>query len=161
MKVSLGTVTITWNMYFLNYVCYFMVDTMLILALPFLWSLWLFPMSMLSFSPNCWSCSWASQDLVRLLTPRPLMNASEASWMMCAMHGMWVLDAGHMILEASWAGCNSWVMDQFEKALSVLTPSKRPSVSSNPSRTSFKCMASLTPLCWPLTYYPYLAFEIG
>jgi len=33
-----------------------MADTLSILALPSLWSLWLFPLSMLSFSPNCWLC---------------------------------------------------------------------------------------------------------
>jgi hypothetical protein len=37
-----------------------MADTLLILALPSFRSLWLFPMSMLSFSANCWSRSCAS-----------------------------------------------------------------------------------------------------
>ena len=68
-----------------------MADTLLILALPSFWSLWLFPMSMLSFSPNYWSCSWASQDLVQPFSHRVLMNAHKASWMTCAMHGMWFL----------------------------------------------------------------------
>jgi len=45
-------------------------------------------MSMHTFSPNCWSSSWASQDLVRLFTPRVLMNAPKASCKMSAMQGM-------------------------------------------------------------------------
>jgi hypothetical protein len=35
-----------------------LVNTLLILALPSFCSHWLFPMSVQSFSPHCWSCSW-------------------------------------------------------------------------------------------------------
>jgi len=38
--------------------------TLLIRAFPSSRSHWLYPMSMLSFSPNCWLCWWASQDLM-------------------------------------------------------------------------------------------------
>jgi len=138
-----------------------MAETFLILALPSFRSFWLFPLSMLSFSPNCWSCSWASQDLVRPFTPRLLMNAPEASCMMCAMHDMWFLNAGHSIPESTSVDCSSRVIELFEEVLSVVIPSKQPSVSSNRSRTSFKCAASLCPVCWPLTYHHELAFEMG
>jgi len=138
-----------------------MADTLLILALPSFRSLWLFPMSMLSFSPNCWSRSWASQDMVRPITPRLLMNAPNASCMPCAMHGVWFLNAGHSIPEASSVDYGSRVIEKFEEALSVVIPSKRPSVSSKRSSTSFNCIASLALVCWPLTYHPELAFEMG
>jgi len=138
-----------------------MADTLLILALPSFRSLWLFPMSMLSFSPNCWSHAWASQDLVPLFTPWLLENALEASCMTCAMHGMWFLEAGHWIAEASSVDCNARVIEYFEEALSVVIPSKRLFISSKQSSTSFKGMASLAPVCWPCTYYPWLVFETG
>jgi len=113
-------------------------DTLLILALPSPRSLWLFPMSMLSFSPNCWSHSWASQNLVWPFTLRLLMNAPKASCMTCAMHGMWFLNASHSIQEASSVDCSLRIIEKFEGALSVVIPSKRPSVSSKQSSTSFK-----------------------
>jgi len=78
-----------------------MADTLLIVALPTFRSLWLFPVSVLSFSPIWWSCSWASQNLVQPFTPRLLMNAPKASCVTCTMHSMWFLNAGHSILEAS------------------------------------------------------------
>ena len=126
-------------------------DTLLILALPSFRSLWLFPMSVLAFPPNCWSHSWASYNLVRPLTLRLFTNIPKASWMACAMHGMWCLIAGHTIPEASRVDCSSRVIKWFEEALSVVILSKRPSVSSIRSRTSFQCMASLATVCWPLT----------
>ena len=132
----------------------FMAYTWFILALPSVRSLWLFPTSMLSFSPNCWSCSWASEDLGRPFTPRLLMNALKASCMTCAMHGMWFLSAGHLIPEASSVDCSSRVIEWFEPALSVVIPSNRPSVSSKQTSTSIKCTACLAPGCWPLTYHP-------
>jgi len=89
----------------------FMADTLLILALPSFRSLWLFPMSMLSFSPNCRSHSWASQDSVRPFTPRLIISAPEASWMTRAMHGMWFLKSGHWIAEASSVDCNVSVIE--------------------------------------------------
>ena len=78
-----------------------MADTLVILALPSVPSLWLFPMSVLSFSPNCWSSSCATQDLVLPFTPGLLMNAHKPSCLMCTMHGMWFLNAGQLIPEAS------------------------------------------------------------
>jgi len=48
---------------------------------------------------------------------------------------------------------HSQVIEKFEEALSVLIPSKRLSVSSKGSRSSFKCPATLTPICWHLIYY--------
>ena len=89
----------------------FMADTILILGLPSSRSPWLLPMSMLPFIPNCWSCSWASQDLLRPFTPRLLMNAPKASCMTCAIHGMWFLNAGHLIAEASTVDCSSRVIE--------------------------------------------------
>ena len=85
----------------------FMANTSLILALPCFRSLWLFQMSMRSFSPKCWSRAWASQDLVWSFTPRVLMNAPKASCITCAMHAMWFLKAGHLIEEASSVNCSS------------------------------------------------------
>jgi len=130
-----------------------MADTLLIIALPSFRSLWLFPMSMLSFSPNCWLRWWASQDFLWPLTLRMLMNSPKASCMTCAMHCMWFLNAGHSIPEASSVDCSSRVMEYFWEALSVIIPRKRQSVISNQLSTSFKCMASLAPVCWPLTYH--------
>jgi len=138
-----------------------MADTLLILPLPSLRSLWLLPMSVLSFSPNCWSRSWASQDLVRPFTPRLIMDEPTVSWMTCAMHGMWCLNARHSIPEASKVVCNLRVIDWFEQALSVLIPSKWPSVSLKRSSTSFKCPGSHAPVWWPLTFIPQWDFEIA
>jgi hypothetical protein len=99
--------------------------------------------------------------LVWPFTPKLLMNAPNASWVTCAIHGMWLCKAGHSIPEGSSDDCSSWVIEQFDEALSVVMASKRPLVSSKLSRTSFKCMASLAPVCWPLTYDCQLAFVIG
>jgi len=136
-----------------------MADTLLILALPSFPSLWLCPMSRLEFSPNCWSGSWASQDYVRPLTPRLLMNAPKASCVTCALQGMWFLKSGQLIPEASSGNYSSRVIEEFEEAWSVVIPSKQPSVSSKQFSTCFKCMASLAPLCRPLTYHPWFAFQ--
>jgi len=84
----------------------FMADTLLILAFPSFRSLWRFPMSVLLFSPNCWSPSWASHDLVCPFTLRLLMNAPKASWMMCAIHGMRFRTACYSIPEASSVDCS-------------------------------------------------------
>jgi len=119
-------------------------NTSLILALPSFHSLWLCTMSVLLFSPNCWLHSWASQHLVWPLTTRLLMYAPKASWMTCAMHGMWFFIAGHIILEGSRGDCSSRVIELIDEASSVVIPSKWLSVSSKQSRTSFKCMATLS-----------------
>jgi len=58
------------------------------------------------------------------------MDAPKASWMTCPMHGIWFLNAGHSIPEASSVDSSSRVIEQFEEALSIVIPSKRPSVSS-------------------------------
>jgi len=137
-----------------------MADTWSFLALSSIRSLCLFPMSTLSVSPYGRSRSWGSKHLVRPLSPRLLMNAPEASCMMCAMHGMWFLNAGHSIPEASSVNSSSCVIESFEEAISVSIQRKRPSVSSKQSRTSLKCMASLASVCWPLTYHPGLACEM-
>jgi len=136
-----------------------MANTSFSLALPSFRSLWLFPMSAVSFSLSWWSRSWASQDLLWPLTLRLLMIAPKARCMTCAMEGMWFLDAGHSIPEASRGDCSSRVIEWFEEALSVIIPSKWPLLSPKPSRMAFKCMASLAPVCWPFTYHPWLAFE--
>jgi len=137
-----------------------MADTLLILALASLRSPWLFPMFMLSFSPNCWSRSWASQDLVWPFTLTLHMNAPKASWMTCAMHGIWFLNAGHTIPEASRVDCDSWVLQKFEEELVVVIPSKLPSVSLNWSKTFLTPTASLAAVCWPLTYHTHFVFKI-
>jgi len=138
-----------------------MADTLLILALHSFRNLWLFPISMLSFSPNCWLHSWASNDLVQSFTLKLLMYAPKAGCMTYAMHGISFLNAGHSIPEASCVDCSSRVIKYFNEALSVIIPSKSPLVSSKWSSTSFKCTANLAPVCWPLTYRPQLAFERG
>ena len=138
-----------------------MADTLFILALPFFRSVCLFRMSVLSFSPNCWSHSWASHDLVRPFPLRLLMNAPKLSSMTCAIHGMWVPKSGHLIPEASRVDCSSQVIESFDDALSVVIPSKQPSASSKRPSTSSTCMGSLAPVWWPLTYYRQLAFALG
>jgi len=137
-----------------------MADTLLILALPSFRSLWLFPISLISFSPNCWSHSWATQDLVQPFTRRVLMNAPKARWMTCAVHGMWFLNAGHSIPAASRVVCSLRLMEEFEEALSVEFPSKQSSVSSEQWKTSFKYPASRAHVCWPFTCHPQWAYEI-
>jgi len=82
------------------------------------------------------------------------MNAPKASCMMCAIHGIWFLNAGHSIPEASSVDCSSRNIESLEEALSVVITSKWPSVSSKQSRTSFQCTASLAPVCWPVTDHP-------
>jgi len=134
-------------------------DPLLILALPCLHSLGLFTMSVRAISPNCWSRSWGSQVLLRPFTPRLLMNALKAWWLTCTMHGMWFLNGGHLILATSTVHCSFQVIELWEEALLVIIPSKRRSGSPKQSRTSFKCMASLASVCWPLTNYPQLAFR--
>jgi len=126
-------------------------DTLLIGALPSFQSLWLFPMPILSFPPNCRLRSWASQDLVRPFTPRLLVNAPKASFMMCATHGMWFLNAGRSIPEASWVHCNPQLVEEFEEALSVVIPCQQLLVRSKRSTRSFTCTASLVPVCLWLT----------
>jgi hypothetical protein len=74
---------------------------------------------------------------------------------------MWLRKAGHSIPEASSVDCSSRVIELFDEALSVVIRCKQPSVRSKQSRTSFKCIAYLAPVCWPLTYYHHLAFVIG
>jgi len=138
-----------------------MADTLLIIALPTFRSLWLFPMSIRSFSPQCWACSRASQDLVQPFTPKLLINALKASCMTCTMQSMWFLNAGHSIPEASSVDCSSCIIEWFEVASSVVIPSKWQSVSSEWYSTFFKCMAILAALCWLLTYHPWFAFETG
>jgi len=126
-------------------------DTLLIRALPSLRRLWLLSLSVLSFPTICWSHSWASQDLVWPCTPRLHMNPPKASWITCAMHSMWLPIAGHSIPEASRDDCIYQVIESFEGALLVIIPSKRPSVSTKPSKTSFKCLDNLAAVLWPLT----------
>jgi len=135
--------------------------TFLILALPSFRSSWLYPMSTLSFSPICWSCSWASQDLVQPSTPWLLMNVAKASWMRCAMRGMCFLNAGHRIPAAWRDNTYSHIIKQFQEVLLVVIPSIRPSVSWTWSRTSCECTASYAPVFQPLTNDPYFSFDIG
>jgi len=108
-----------------------MADSLLILALPSFCSLWLFPMSMLSFSSKCWLRSWASQDLAQPFPQRVLMNAPWASCMTRAMHGVWFLNAGHSIPKASRVDCSSQVSQWFKWMLLVIIPRNWRSVSSN------------------------------
>jgi hypothetical protein len=74
---------------------------------------------------------------------------------------MWILNAGHSIPEASTVECSSPAIESFEEALSAVIPSQQGSVSAKRLSTSFKCTASLVPVCWPVTYHPELAFETG
>jgi len=88
-----------------------MADTLLILVLAFFRFLWLLPMSMVSFSSNYWSCSLACQDLMQCFTPKLLMNAPTASCMLCAMCGIWSVNAGHSIPDASSIDCSACVVE--------------------------------------------------
>jgi hypothetical protein len=74
---------------------------------------------------------------------------------------MWFLNAGHSIPQASSIDCSSCVIKEFEEALSVIIRSIELPVSAKRSRMSFKCTASVAPICWPLTYDPKLAFIMG
>jgi len=112
MKVNFRTFKISWNTYLLNYLCWtwFYARHLIDSSVALFRSLWLFSMSMLSFTPNCWSHPLASQDLVWHFTLRMLMNAPKASCMTCAMQGIWFLQAGHLIAEASSVDCSSGVI---------------------------------------------------
>lgn len=88
-----------------------MATTLLILALPSVWSLWLIPIPMLVYSLNWWLHSWASLDLLQPLTPRPLMNSPQPSLRMCAMHGIQIVNASHSIPEDTTFDCNLQVME--------------------------------------------------
>jgi hypothetical protein len=138
---------------------YLMADTRLNLVLPKVRSVWRYLISMLSFSPICWSCSLVTHDLLRHYTPWLRMNAPTASGMTCTVHGMWFLNAGHSILESSSVDYSLQVIELFQEVWSVVIPSKQPSVSSKQSSMPFKCTASLPSVCLPLTYHPVLAFE--
>jgi len=163
MTVNFRTFKISWNPYFLNYLWYTLlhgqhiIDSRVALSSKCL----TLPNVYAFILSNFWLCSWASQDLVWPFTPRQLMNSPPASGMMCALHGMWFLSAGHSIAEASSVECSSCVIELFEEALWVVIPSNHPSVSSKQSRSSLKCRASLAPVWWPLTWHSELAFEIG
>jgi len=163
MLVSFRTFKISWSTCFSNIFAkpVFMADTLLILALPYFRSFWLFPMSMLSLSPNFWSCSRASQYLGQPFTPRLLKNAPKDSCMTFAVHGMWFLNAGHSIPESSRVACSSRVIELSGEALLVQIGSKRPSVSSNRLKTFLKCAASIAPVWLPSTCHPELASETG
>ena len=64
------------------------------------------------------------------------MDAHKASWMTCAMRGMWFVIAGHLIPGASRVYSCSWVIEWVEEALSVIIPSKKPLLISIWARTS-------------------------
>jgi len=134
-------------------------NTLLIWPLTSFQSLWLFSMSMLWLPWNCWSSSWASEELARPFTSRLLINPSKASYMTRPMHGMWFLNAGHSIPEAPRVDCSSQVIEWFEEALSVVIHSKRWSICYRQSLTSVTHMASLAAVCRPLTYHPEVAFK--
>jgi len=138
-----------------------MADTLWILALPSFHSLWLFSMSKLSSSRNRSLQSWVSQDLVRPGTTRLLMNAPIAGWMTCAMYGMWFLNAGHSISEASSVDSSSRVIEWLNEALSVIISHNRPSVNSKRSSTSFKCTTSPAAVCWLFSFHTELANKTG
>jgi len=113
MKVSFRTFNVSWNTDFLNYLCQTWCHCWHLIN----FSIALFSNSLTlhnvyaSFSANCWSPSWASQELVRPFTPRLVMNTPKASCMACAMHGMWFLIAGHWIPENSSVDCNLGVIE--------------------------------------------------
>jgi len=102
-NVCFSTFKISWNTYFLYYLCYIwpheehVVDC----SIALIRSDWLFPMSFLWVSTHCWSRSWASQNCVWQVTPRLFIHIPKASWMPWAMHRKWFLNAGHSILVAS------------------------------------------------------------
>jgi len=89
------------------------------------------------------------------------MHAPKARCMTCGMHGIWFLNAGHWIAEASSVDCSSCVIESFEEVLSVLIPSKRQLVHSKQSSMPFKSTATLAPVRWPLIYHPEIVFEMG
>jgi len=89
IKVNFRFFNMSWNTYTFSIIFAkpgLIPGTLLILALPSFRSLWLLPMTVLSFSPHCWLRSWATQDLLRPFTSRLLMIAPNGSWMTCAMH---------------------------------------------------------------------------
>jgi len=138
-----------------------MANSLLIPELPSLRRLWLFPISIVSFSPHCRSYPWGFQDLVRPSISRMLMNAHNASWTLCAIHGMQILIADDSILEASRFDCSSRVIKQVEGALLTVISGTWLPVCSKQWRTSFICMTSLAPSSSPLTNHAKLAFNIG
>jgi len=138
-----------------------MSDTLLILALLCFRSLWLFLISMYSFSPNCWSRLSASQNVVQPFTSRLVINTPRARWMTCVTRDMWFLNVVLSIPGPSIVDCISLIIEQFEEAFEVVLPSTQPSKSSKGSRMCSNCMGTGAPVCWWLTSYASLAFEIG
>jgi len=88
-----------------------MADIVLILSSPSFSSLWLIPMSMLPYSPNCWSQSWGLRNLVPHFTPWPPMIVHTANGMTRSRHGKWFLNAGHLITEVTVVDCSSVGME--------------------------------------------------
>jgi len=129
----------------------YMADTLLILALPSFRSFWLSPMSMLWLSPNCWSRSPDSKDLVRPLhRDRSGMHLKPAGWLApCMVCGSSKQPTGlsrpRVLIAARVSSKN------FKTVLSVVISCKRPAVHSKRSSTTMKCMASLTAVRLPLT----------
>jgi hypothetical protein len=79
--------------------------------------------------------------------------------MTCAIRAIWLLNASHLHAETSSVDCSSRIIELFEEVLSIFVSCKLQSVSSKRSSTPLECTASLAPVCRPLTYHPWLAFE--
>jgi hypothetical protein len=136
-----------------------MVNTVLILLLPSACSLCLFPMSMCWFAPNSCLRSWASKDSVRSFTPRLPKNEHKGRCIVCAMHGMLFLNAGHSSPKGSSNDCSTHVIEWFQEVLSVVIACEQQSVRSKRSFTFFKCTACLATGCWSLPHQHYLEFQ--
>jgi hypothetical protein len=137
-----------------------MAGTWLILALTSFRSLGLILVSIHSLPPNDWSCGWASRVSVRSFTPRLLMNGPKASCMSCALHGLWLLNAGQPIAVDSSVDGSSCVDEWFEEASSVVISWKPPLVCSTPSITCLIHSALQASVFWPLTYHRLLTLNI-
>jgi len=163
MTVSFRNFKISWNLYFLNNLCKTWAHGRYLIDCSSA------PLSKFLTLPNL-KAFIPSKFLILLMGfPRfgvafyskTADECTEASCLRCAMYGLWVLNACHLIPQVSRANCISQVINSFEEALSVGIQSQRLSVSSKQSWSSFKCTASLALVCWPLSDYSFLAFKNG
>jgi hypothetical protein len=114
-NVSFQTFKILWNQYFIDYLletwshCQHLVDSSITLASKHL----TLPNVYAFIHSRLLSALMAAEQLVWSVTPRQLMNAPKACGMPCAMHGLWFLNAGHLILQESRVDCSSPVIEYF------------------------------------------------
>jgi len=163
IMVSFKTLKITWNYYLFNNLCLSWSDGWHLVD-P---SIALFTKSLTL--PNVYAFIF-SKLLITLIRiwrvgeafyTQTTHECIKRSWMMWGMHGMWVFNAGHSILDTSRVNSDFWAVNYYEEVVSVVISSQQLLVNSKRSRTQFRCMARLAPVCCPWAYHMKFASNVG